>query len=51
MVANERWLLTRGGRKGRFDCICIYISLKMSAFLPRNSEKQSMNDVRLSGVV
>ena len=26
--------------------ICIYISLKMSAVLPRNSEKQSMNDVR-----
>ena len=21
MVANERWSLTRGGRKGRFDCI------------------------------
>ena len=21
MVAHERWSLTRGGRKGRFDCI------------------------------
>ena len=26
--------------------ICIYILLKMSAMLPSNSEKQSMNDVR-----
>ena len=31
--------------------ICLYISLKVSALLPSNSEKQSMNDVRLSGVV
>ena len=23
MVAYERWSLTRGGRKGRFDCINI----------------------------
>ena len=23
MVAYERWSLTRGGRKGRFDCICV----------------------------
>ena len=29
----------------------LYISLKVSALLPSNSEKQSMNDVRLSGVV
>ena len=31
--------------------IYLYISLKVSALLPSNSEKQSMNDVRLSGVV
>ena len=31
--------------------VCLYISLKVSALLPSNSEKQSMNDVRLSGVV
>ena len=29
----------------------LYISLKVSALLPSNSEKQSMNDIRLSGVV
>ena len=29
----------------------MFISLKVSALLPGNSEKQSMNDVRLSGVV
>ena len=31
--------------------IYMFISLKVSALLPSNSEKQSMNDVRLSGVV
>ena len=31
--------------------VCLYISLKVSALLPGTSEKQSMNDVRLSGVV
>ena len=31
--------------------VCLYISLKVSALLPSTSEKQSMNDVRLSGVV
>ena len=31
--------------------IYMFISLKVSAQLPSNSEKQSMNDVRLSGVV
>ena len=31
--------------------IYLYISLKVSALLPSNSEKQSMNDVRLSGIV
>ena len=29
----------------------MFISLKVSALLPSHSEKQSMNDVRLSGVV
>ena len=34
-------------------CMCVYmfISLKVFALLPSNSEKQSVNDVRLSGVV
>ena len=31
--------------------VCLYISLKVSAMLPSNGEKQNMNDVRLSGVV
>ena len=29
--------------------VYLYMSLKVSALLPSNSEKQSMNDVRLSG--
>ena len=35
----------------RYMYVCLYTSLKVSALLPSNSEKQSMNDVRLSGVV
>ena len=31
--------------------VCLYISVKVSAILPSNGEKQSMNDVGLSGVV
>ena len=32
-------------------CVYMFISLKVSALLPGSSEKQSMNDARLSGVV
>ena len=35
----------------RYIYVYMFISLKVSAQLPSNSEKQSMNDVRLSGVV
>ena len=31
--------------------VYMFISLKMSALLPDNSEKQNLNDARLSGVV
>ena len=42
----------RGAKPREFERkIYLYISLKVSALLPSNSEKQSMNDVRLSGVV
>ena len=35
-------------RANTSEKIYLYISLKMSAMLPSNSEKQSMNDVRQS---
>ena len=49
-------LSDQAGPSGAKPCeferkICLYLSLKVSALLPSNSEKQSMNDVRLSGIV
>ena len=59
MIPREARLINLSGRVGpsaakprEFERkMYLYISLKVSALLPGNSEKQSMNDVRLSGVV
>ena len=42
MVVYERWSLTRGGRKGRFDCILLGLKDKMTVTrgLGKNSEKE-----------
>ena len=54
LIPREARLINLSGRPGPSGVeqkIYLYISLKVSALLPSNSEKQSMNDVRLSGVV
>ena len=59
VIPREARLINLSGRAGpsrakprEFERkIYLYISLKVSALLPSNSEKQSINDVRLSGVV
>ena len=59
LIPREARLINLSGRAGPSGAkpreferkIYLYISLKVSALLPSNSEKQSMNDVRLSGFV
>ena len=58
-IPREARLINLLGRAGPSEAkpheferkIYLYISLKVSALLLSNSEKQSMNDVRLSGIV
>ena len=60
MVANERWSLTRGGRKGRFDCILltvfhIFLMLLVGRFLSKNqgvskNRKRSKLNISKRGV-
>ena len=42
MVANERWSLTRGGRKGRFDCNLLGLGSKL---YPRNMQRMLNKDL------
>ena len=44
MVANERWSLTRGGRKGRFDCI---YNLQSPSHVPTQEEREfAMEEIK-----
>ena len=50
MVAQERWSLTRGGRKGKFDCI--FLDLRLYVYtIPHESSCTGTKNISESAFV